>query len=108
MISKNLMKKIDSIISGYDYQAHKTFYHGGINSKIPGNYKPNYSCISNDNILGFLFTQLNEEEKEEIKNFDINDLNKILYNKEKYRMYGIQISEQIERNKIKRKGRWSI
>ena len=107
-LSKELKNKITDIIFGWDYKAHKQFYHGGLNSMTPGMVEPQYASYGEESVIGWLLTQLTEDERNELKNFTIADLNNILYRDVKYQMHGIQLNDYIKRNEIKRKGRWSI
>ena len=79
MISKELFTKIENIINEHDYCALKRYYEHSHNSRIPGNEKNNYSMYGMNTPIGYLMSKLNDEEKEEMKNFDIEDLNRILY-----------------------------
>jgi len=54
-----------------------------------------------------LTSVLSDSEKEEMKNFTIDDLNKILYYNDKFKYTGIQLCDIVNRNKIVRKGRWN-
>lgn len=107
MISKELLNKISYIIYEYDHKAYQKFYHGMFDSRHPGNIIRDYSSRKEDDIIGYLTSVLSDSEKEEMKNFTIDDLNKILYYNDKFKYTGIQLCDIVNRNKIVRKGRWN-
>lgn len=107
MINKELFSKISNIIDGFDYSAHKEYY---LHNTKPGSEERSYCLGNTDGVIGYLLSQLSEDEQEEMKNFSGDDLMKILNRNEKYRMYGIQVSMDIQKegNGRKKRGRWGL
>lgn len=110
MISKELFKKLEGIILSHDIRALKCYSERLHSSKIPGNVPLSYSIYGVNGKLGYLLDELTDSEKEEMKNFTLDDLNKILYIDRGISLpIGIQQIIVGSRNIARRKrGRWGL
>jgi len=110
VISRKLHNKLHSIIHAHDVCALKTYTQRGFSSKIPGSERLSYAMYGENGPLAYLLTQLDDEEKDELKNFTMDDLNSILYKDEGISLpFGIQQADIAKRNVTKkRRGRWGL
>jgi len=110
MISKELSKKLEDIILSHDIMALKNYSERYYTSKVPGDTISDYSMYGNNGPIGYLLTMLTDEEKEEMTNFTIDDLNIILYRDRGISIpFGIQRMVVSNRNSPKKEqGRWGL